>query len=213
VVDVAFAVTTVLAIFAIVDPFTCVPFFLYATDGMSAEDKRKVVTKACLVALTTLGVFALFGQGIFAAFGFTIPAFKIAGGILLFTIAFEMLHGARPRTKLTDQEHEEGPERESVGIVPIGIPLLAGPGAITTVMIFMARPDTDPFDKMFVFVGIFVSVLVTFIVLGSADRVAKRLGKSGTLAIGRIMGLLLAAIAVQFVIDGVIQVVRTSLLP
>ncbi|TLZ49217.1 MAG: NAAT family transporter [Methanobacteriota archaeon] len=149
-VDFAFGLTTIVAIFAIVDPFTCLPFFLFATDGMTPQEKRNIVTKATFVALITLGVFALFGQGIFAVFGFTIPAFKVAGGILLFAVAFEMLHGMRPRTKLTQTEHDEAPERESVGIVPLGIPLLAGPGAITTVMIFMARPDADPLDKMFV---------------------------------------------------------------
>ncbi|HEV8595137.1 MAG TPA: MarC family protein [Thermoplasmata archaeon] len=204
-VDVIFGVTAVVAIFAIVDPFTALPFFMFATEDMPAEQKRNVVTKACIVALVTLGVFALFGQLIFAAFGFTIAAFKIAGGILLFAIAFEMLHGERPRTKLTDKEHEEGAEQESVGIVPLGIPLLAGPGAITTVMIFMARPVADPFDKMFVFVGILISALAAYYTLNFADRISERIGRTGTLAIGRIMGLLLAAIAVQFVIDGVVK--------
>src|SRR2546427_7022916 len=204
-VDIAFGLTIIASIFAIVDPIGVVPFFAMWTEGMSAEQKKDVITKSCLVSLTTLGVFAIFGQGIFALFNFTIPAFKIAGGLLLFGIAFEMLHGQRPRTKMTDKEHDEAIESEAIGIVPLGIPLLAGPGAITTVIIYMARPVGDPLDKMFVFLGIFITVIVTFYLLRSSDAVFRRFGRGGTLAVGRIFGLFLAAIAIQFVIDGIVS--------
>ncbi|OGS48519.1 MAG: hypothetical protein A3K68_00915 [Euryarchaeota archaeon RBG_16_68_13] len=209
-VDVAFGATAMASIFAIVDPLGIVPFFSVLTEDMTPGEKRDVISKSCLVATATLGVFAVFGQFIFDAFGFTIPAFQIAGGVLLFSVALEMLHGERPRSKMTDQERSETLERESVGIVPLGIPLLAGPGAITTVMIYMSRPTADVLDKMFVFAGILVSVLVAFLLLHYADRIFRRIGRTGVRALGRIMGLLLAAIAIQFIIDGAIGAARLN---
>lgn len=209
-VDVAFGATAMASIFAIVDPLGVVPFFSVLTEDMTAEEKRAVITKSCIVATTTLGVFAIFGHWIFAGFGFTIPAFEIAGGLLLFAVAFEMLNGERPRTKMTDRERQETLERDSVGVVPLGIPLLAGPGAITTVMIYMTDSDSDPLNKMFVFAGILVAILTTFFLLQYADRIFRRIGRTGTRAIGRIMGLLLAAIAIQFVINGVIGAARLN---
>ncbi len=212
-VDLAFGATAMASIFAIVDPIGVIPFFSVLTEGMNTAQKKSIVSKACLTATITLGVFALFGQGIFAAFGFTIPAFKIAGGIVLFGVAFEMLRGERSRTRLTQQEREETLEREEVAVVPLGIPLLAGPGAITTVMIYMAYPTVGPEDKLFVFAGILVAVLATFVLLHNADRIFRRIGRSGTRAVGRVMGLLLAAIAIQFIIDGVVGVARLHGIP
>src|SRR6266540_3682186 len=175
-VDLAFGATAMASIFAIVDPLGVVPFFSVLTEGMTPVEKQDIVSKACLTATITLGVFAIFGQWIFAAFGFTIPAFKVA-------------------------------------VVPLGIPLLAGPGAITTVMIYMAHPVADTADKLFVFAGILASVLAAFFLLHYADRIFKRLGRTGTRAVGRVMGLLLAAIAIQFIIDGVFDIARMHGLP
>ena len=203
-VDVAFGATAMASIFAIVDPLGVIPFFSVLTEDMSPAQKRDVISKSCLVATTTLGVFAVFGQWIFEAFGFTIPAFEIAGGILLFGVAFEMMNGERPRTKMTESERTETLEREDVGVIPLGIPLLAGPGAITTVMIYMTHPVGSAADKMFIFAGILVAILTTFFLMHYADRIFRRIGRTGTKAIGRIMGLLLAAIAVQFVINGIV---------
>ena len=115
-----------------------------------------------------------------------------------------MLHGERSRSRLTAQEREETPERDEVAVVPIGIPLLAGPGAITTVMIYMTASVADPVDKLSVFAGIMFSVLSAFFLLHNADCIFRKIGRTGTRAIGRVMGLLLAAIGVQFVIDGIV---------
>jgi multiple antibiotic resistance protein len=208
-VDVAFGATAMASIFAVVDPVGVTPFFSILTEDMSPDERRRVIAKTCLMCGGTLGFFAIFGQWIFAAFGFTLPAFRIAGGLLLFAVAFEMLHGERPRSRLTPQEREEALEREGVGIVPLGIPLLAGPGAITTVMIYVAQPP-GPEDRAFVFLGILLAVVATYAILHYADRMFRRIGRVGARAIGRIMGLLLAAIAVQFVIDGLLDAARAN---
>lgn len=212
-VDFAFGVAAILSIVAIVDPPGVIAPFLVLGEGLSHAEKRRVITKSCVVAATTLAVFALFGQGIFALFNFTIPAFKIAGGILLFVIAFQMTQGQRTfRRQITERGRQE--EAESIGIVPLGIPLLAGPGAITTVMIYMTRPTLDPLDRAFVFIGILVAIAATFALLRSADALYRRMGRTGTIAFGRIMGLLLAAVGVQFILDGILQAARDQgLLP
>src|SRR5438309_4489349 len=157
--DLAFGATAMASIFAIVDPLGVVPFFSVLTEDLSAAQKQDIVSKACLTATVTLGVFAVFGQWIFAGFGFTIPAFKIAGGVLLFGVALEMLHGERSRSRLTAEEREETLDRDEVAVVPLGIPLLAGPGAITTVTIYMTASVVDPAAKVFIFAAILVSLL------------------------------------------------------
>ena len=209
-VDLAFGLTVMASIFAIVDPIGAVPFFSALTEDYTPEDKRGVIQKSCIAALVALLVFAIVGQWIFVAFSITVPAFQIAGGILLFSVGFEMLHGQRPRTKTTEKEHAEALERQAVGVVPLGIPLLAGPGAISTVMVYMSHKTSTALDKMFVFAGILVSVLVAFLLLHYADRIFRRIGRTGVRALGRIMGLLLAAIAIQFIIDGAIGAARLN---
>ena len=209
-VDIAFGVAAILSVVAIVDPPGVIAPFLVLTEGLKEEEKRRVIWKSCLVAAVTLVVFAFAGQGIFAVFNFTIPSFKVAGGILLFVVAFQMTQGGgRPsRARITRKGANSSIERESVGVVPLGIPLLAGPGAITTVMIYMARPTPDSLDKLFVFIGVGLAVVATFFLLRSAGAIYRRLGPTGVLAFGRIMGLLLAAVGVQFVIDGVVDAAR-----
>ena len=157
-----------------------VPFFSVLTEDLSAAQKQDIVSKTCLTATMTLGVLAVFGQWIFAGFGFTIPAFKIAGGALPFGVALEMLKGERSRSRPTSQEREETLEREEVSVVPLGIPLLAGPGAITTVMIYLTAPVSDSTDKLFVFAGTLVAVLSVIALLRNADRIFRKIGRTGT---------------------------------
>ncbi len=203
-VDLAFGLTAVASIFAIVDPLGAVPFFTALTEGYTRADKMAVIQKGCVVALLVLLIFGLAGQYIFLAFGFTVPAFQIAGGALLFSVGFEMLRGERPRTRATEKEHEEALERQAVGVVPLGIPLLAGPGAISAVMVYMSQTTSEPVDKVFVFAGILGAILVSYVAFLYADRIFARIGRTGTLALSRILGLLLAAVAVQFMINGVV---------
>jgi multiple antibiotic resistance protein len=207
-VDFAFGAAAILSIIAIVDPPGVVAPFLVLTEGMTKEEKERIIGNSCVVAAVTLAVFAVFGQWIFAVFNFTIPSFKIAGGILLFVTAFQMTQGQRTlRARIAERATKE--EVEAIGIVPLGIPLLAGPGAITTVLVYMTK-ETEAIDKMFVFAGILAAVLLTLILLTSADRVFRRMGRTGTIAFGRIMGLLLAAVGVQFVVDGILQIAASG---
>ncbi|HYY48334.1 MAG TPA: MarC family protein [Thermoplasmata archaeon] len=201
----SFAVTTFVAIFAIVNPLGAMTFFVVLTRAYPKDAKRRVIQKAVLAATITLLVFAFVGNYIFFVFGTTIPAFRIAGGIVLFSIAFSMMQGERSRTQLTAQDRQEALEREAVGIVPLGIPMLAGPGAITTVMVLMASASA-PLDMsaIAIIVGSILGTMgITWVLLVEAEWVFRRIGRMGAYAISRIMGLILAAIAVQFVILGI----------
>ena len=207
-----FAITAFAAIFAIVNLIGNIPVFVAITEGYTPEQKRRVIRKACLVATSVLFAFAIFGNYIFAIYGITIPAFKIAGGILLFSIAFSMTRGQVGRGKITGEEHEEAMEKEEVGVVPLGIPLFAGPGAITTVMIYIsfATTSTDVlFEISSIFLSILATVLASYVLLRYSEPIFFRMGKSGAGAFTRVMGLLLAAIAIEFIITGAFSAIDT----
>jgi multiple antibiotic resistance protein len=195
------------SIFAICNPIGLISFFVALTEGYSQEEKLKVIKKIVLVSTVTLVVFGLIGQYIFTLFSITIPAFQIAGGLLIFKIGFDMIQGGRPKAKRTDDEKREALEREAIGVVPLGIPMFAGPGAISTVMLYVANAQPTLLENILqlsiVFASIFVTMGIAYVFLKNANRIFDRLGRMGTLAISRIMGLILTAMAIQFLIEGV----------
>jgi len=205
-----FAVSAFATVFAIVNPIGNIPFFYAVTDGYTREDKKRVAAKTCIVTAAVLFTFALFGQWIFSIYGITIPSFRIAGGILLFSIAFSMLQGQKSKTKLTDEERDEAMQKDSVGIVPLGIPMFAGPGAITTVMILVSDASTasDSLLRLAIIAGtVILTVVISYETLVHSERIFELMGKSGAMAFSRIMGLLLAAVAINFVLRGITQAI------
>jgi multiple antibiotic resistance protein len=205
-----FVVTAFAAVFAIVNPLGNIPFFFAVTEGYTHEQKHRVAIMVAVVTAGVLFTFAVAGQFIFGIYGITIPSFKIAGGLLLFTIAFSMLQGQKSKTKLTDEERDEALARESVGIVPLGIPMFAGPGAITTVMILVSdsSASTDAtFELIAITIAIVATVIISYLTLTHSDRIYELMGRSGAMAFSRIMGLLLAAVAVNFVLRGIAQAI------
>ncbi|HZY91485.1 MAG TPA: MarC family protein [Thermoplasmata archaeon] len=206
--DLGFFLAVMASVFAIVDPLGALPFFVALTHDYSDADREVVLRRAAAVVGILLGVFALFGRFLFAAFGFTLAAFEIAGGVLLFVVAYEMLSGETGRTRLTSADRDEAlARRDELSVVPLGIPLLAGPGAISTVMIYEGRAGDDPFAILATFVAIAVTAGATLVILRYGHRLVLRLGRVGIMALTRVMGLLLAAVAVQFIIYGVLAVV------
>jgi len=199
-----FAISTLISIFAIINPMGAVPNYAVLTQGFDLKDKRQVVKKAVLVAGGILVVFTLIGRLIFEALHITVDGFRVAGGVVLFLIAMEMVRGNTPQAKLNPLEKKENLEKDQVGVVPLGIPLLAGPGSITTVMIAVADSPTNKFLGMLVVIAsVLLVLLFAYLVLRNSDRIFKRLGRTGTKIFSRIMGLLLGAIAVQFIADGI----------
>ncbi len=208
--EIPFLVAAMASTFAIVDPLGALPFFVSLTEGFTEEDRIYIIRRAVLILGSILTMFALFGRYLFAAFGFTLYAFEVAGGILLFFVAYEMLNGQTARAKLSKADREEAlARRDELSVVPLGIPLLAGPGAISTVMIYEGTAGTDLVLNLAVFVAIACTTVLSWLILHYGIRLFRSLGRIGVMAISRIMGLLLAAVAVQFVITGILGVVMT----
>jgi multiple antibiotic resistance protein len=190
-------------LFVIVDPLGMLPFFISLTQGFSATDRDYVIRRSTLFASLLLFVFAILGRFIFVLLHFTIYSFEIAGGLLLFAIAFNMLFGETPGAKLTPLDQNELlSRREEVGIVPLGMPLLAGPGAISSVVIYAQASEGSLTFSLSLYASIFLVMVFSYVVLRLGVRILDRVGRVGVVAISRVFGLLLAAIAVQFVING-----------
>jgi multiple antibiotic resistance protein len=213
-----FVLLSISSLFAVIDPLGCIPFFSGLTAGMDRRRKRRTLWRALAVAFGVLTVFAWFGSQLLHVFGITIDAFRIAGGVIFFGIGLDMLQ-SQPRRWRTginrafahDQEQAHlDHEVEDPSITPLAIPLLAGPGSITTVMVL--RPQIEgPTGALLVTAAVLIILLVTGIILTGADRVLRRLGRTGLRIIEKLMGLLLTVIAVQLVIDGAVPVARRML--
>ena len=189
---------------AIMNPFGAVPVFLSLTTGISLKERIEVARRTGITVVVTLVVFALIGQWIFSFFGSSVDAFSIAGGILLFKMAFEMLSGQISKVKISEEEEEEA-EMITLGdlaIIPLGMPFISGPGSITTVMIYMAK-STTILERVAVLLAILFASATAYLILLSADGIEKRLGRVGIKVLTRMMGLILASMAVQMVINGI----------
>lgn len=188
----------------VIDPFGLAPMFSALTRGRSAEERRRTAVKAVVVAALVLALFAFTGSLIFAYLGIGMPAFRIAGGALLFLVAMDMLlvrHSAL--TAPTAQERSEAARRNDVAVFPLAIPLIAGPGALTTIMLLTRE---RPLDEVLAVLGLMLAVLaITLAMFLVAPRVERLLGETGINVITRLLGILLAALAVQFVLDGLTE--------
>jgi multiple antibiotic resistance protein len=196
-----FSFVALTSIFFLVDPIGVIPTFLAMTADDDRAERRRMARRAAWTCLIALSGFAIAGKLIFKMFGITLPAFRIAGGVILLLIGLEMLQARRSQTKETPTETQECVEKEDVGIIPMGVPMLAGPGAISTVMVLISGVPTWWYTLP-VFGAIAITALVSYLVLAAADRVSRRLGQTGIRILARLMGLVLTAIAVQFMLDG-----------
>ncbi|MDD5111877.1 MAG: MarC family protein [Candidatus Altiarchaeota archaeon] len=200
VIDYNFALRAFVALFAIVDPFANIPIFISILDRFGEGDRKVMIRESVFIAFIVLLAFTLLGNYIFQFMGITLYSFKIAGGILLLIIAIEMLFGRKTRTEISDDTLKE--ERENVSVMPLAIPLLTGPGAITTgIVLYDSAADTA--GKLVLIACIFIVFLLSYIILAKGESIHRILGKTGNKVVVRMMGLLLSAIAVQFVVSGV----------
>jgi multiple antibiotic resistance protein len=198
---VRFSLLALSSIFFLVDPFATLPTFLAVTEGQDPQRRFRTARKASLTAFIVLTTFAFIGQYIFHMFGITLPAFEIAGGIILLLIGLDMLEAKRSPTQESPKETRAAQLKDDVGIVPMGIPMLAGPGAIASVMVLVGQVQQK--WQMVAIVGsIAFTAASCLLVLGMAARVGRVLGDTGIRILVRIMGLLLVALAVQYFVNG-----------
>jgi multiple antibiotic resistance protein len=198
-----FAITALVTLFVVVDPIGLAPTFLAVTEGLPRRARRDVAVRASLIAGVILVGTALIGDLLLRALGISLPAFRIAGGLLLFAIAFEMVLGVRIRRE--GQEAEEAVEERvrNIAAFPLAIPLMAGPGAITATVLLSGRADSN---TLLVGLLLAVVVLVALACLAAfllAGRLSRLLGLTGNIVLSRLLGVLLAALAVQYVVDGI----------
>jgi len=190
-------------LFVVVDPIGNAPMFAGLTRGASEGERRFLAVKSILLSSAILLVFFLAGNSLLAALGIGVPAFRIAGGILLFLVAIDMVFARHSGLRgTTPGEREEAQEREDISVFPLAFPLIAGPGAITTVLLMASHGG--PWPAVLIRLGIIVAVLsLTLTSLLLTARIMEWLGETGTNVVDRLLGLILAAIAVQFVVDGI----------
>ena len=200
---VRFSLLALSSIFFLVDPFAAIGSFLAITESADAARRKRMARKAALTCFIVLTSFALAGQFIFRLFGITLPAFEIAGGLILLLIGLDMLQAKRSATQEASGDTEEAAHKEDAGVVPLGIPMLAGPGAISSVMVLVGQSPSIWHWQMGAILGaIAFTALVSYWVLAGASRVRSFMGETGIRILVRIMGLLLVALAMQFFVNG-----------
>jgi multiple antibiotic resistance protein len=191
------------AIFFVVDPLSAVPLFLAMTRNDSVDKRRETALRAAITAAMVLSGFALGGSWIFKLLGIGLPAFKVAGGVVLLLLALDMIRTQPSKTRITEGEVEEGAGKDDIAIVPLAMPLLAGPGSIATAIVLMARARAGPWwQTAAVLLAIAVTCASAWLILAAAARTERVLGKTTLAIMERAAGLLLVAIAIQFMMDG-----------
>lgn len=209
-VDIHFFLLAFSSLFTLVNPVGISPAFVTLTQRFPAEDIPNIAFRAIVAATIILCVFGALGELIFSFYHITIHAFRIAGGIIFLRIGINMLESIVPRTKSTPKEQEEALTRNDIALSPVAIPLISGPGAITSSMILAGQADSLA-RWISLLLAVFLTMLITYIFLRGANPLLRKLGTTGTRIIQRIMGLLLMVIAIQYIINGLTPVLRNIL--
>lgn len=212
-----YLLNALVTLFVTIDPIGLAPIFIGLTRGMSRDQRRQTAIRATVTAAIILYAFALIGEGLLTFLGISLAAFRIAGGLMLFWIAFEMVFERRDQRKMASAQKAIGEERvhdladiQHMAIFPLAIPLIAGPGAISaTILIATSAPNTFGLIGLLVIIAALIGAcLAVFLLAGPLDRM---LGATGRIVLTRLLGVLLSALAVQFVADGVTEIARTAM--
>ncbi len=206
-----FIISALVTLLVTLDPPGLAPIFLSVTRGMSAIQRRQVAWRACVIAFLIMAFFALAGDVLLKALGVSLPAFRIAGGLLLFWISFEMVFERRNARKQETAEVAITKDHISnVAAFPLAIPLMAGPGALTAMMLLAGRAGGDiSLQTMLITIAALV-ILSCYVVFLLANPISRMLGITGNVVLTRLLGVILAALAVQFLIDGIRAAVQSS---
>jgi len=206
--DLEFFILCFSSLFALINPIGNVPIFITLTENYNQKERNKIALKAIIFSFFVLIMFAQIGDLIFSFYGITIHAFRIAGGILLFKISLDMVESKRSRTKTTPSEMEEAEEKNEIAYTPIGIPLIAGPGSIASIMILSSEAKNF-LDKTTLFATLAIVLIITYIIFKLSKVLSNYFGKSGLRIMQRIMGLILLVISIEFILKGIHDTIIT----
>jgi len=200
----SFALLCLSSIIIIVNPLGATLTYISLTANLERPVKEQIIRDSCTISLVILILVGIAGTLILQVFGISLEAFRIAGGILLFGIGMEMVYAKTSRTKLTATEKYESQDNEDVAVMPLAIPMIAGPGAITTTIVLMNESgEISSFAWSFIFVSIGIAIAITYFMMRNAEYIMRKVGQRQYRVINRLLGMLLIAIAVQFVITGI----------
>ena len=200
--DLSFLYYSIFTLFVIINPVGTIGIIRSLLDDYSKKDRKRIIHKAIVVATSSLLVFTIFGNAIFGFLGVGLYSFKIAGGILLGMISLQMIFGQKQKTKHTPEEEDEWETMENLAITPLAIPFMTGPGAITTGILLYSSAVSGE-QKVFVILAVIIACMLAYAIFRSSDRIFNILGTTGTKVITRLMGLILLAIAVQYITGGI----------
>lgn len=205
-----FFIKALVALFTVIDPVGLVPVVLALTSSLKPEERSRVVTRAIIIAAGVIAVFAVLGQAIFASLGVTPAAFSIAGGVLLFLVAIDMLFGRQSGARETPREARDARTREDVSVFPLAIPMIAGPGTITTVILLVDGSGSGPLQWFAIAVAAVLTLIAAWIAMSISTQIQRRVGTTGILVLSRVLGMLLAAVAAQFILNGITTFLHTG---
>ena len=200
-----FSLKVLVTFVTVIDPIGLVPLVVGMLGAYPKPERTRIVTRATIIAAAVIAVFGVFGRLIFASLGISIYAFNIAGGALLFLVAIDMLFGRPSGTRETSREQEEAFTREDISVFPLAIPLIAGPGTIASVILLVSSAGTDTLRLGAVAVGGALVLGLAWVAMQLSFLIERRVGTTGILVLSRILGMLLAALAVQFIFNGITQ--------
>ena len=196
------------SLFALINPIGIVPIYLSITQDYNKRERDKIAIKAILFSFLVLLLFALIGDFIFSFYNITIHGFRIAGGILLLKISFDMIESKRSRSRTTPTEELEAEEKNDIAYTPLSIPLIAGPGSIASIMILSSEAK-NTIDKLTLFATLIIVLIMTFFIFKVSKNLSKNFGKLGLRILQRIMGLILMVISIEFILKGIKNSIET----
>ena len=205
-----FLVKALVALFTIIDPVGLVPVVLALTAGMPTRERTSVILRATVIAAAVIAIFGAFGHLIFASLGVTSEAFSIAGGVLLFLVAIDMLFGRQSGARETRREERDARMREDISVFPLAIPMIAGPGTITTIILLVDSAGGNPLELAAIAFAAAVTLIAAAVAMLVSLPIQKRAGTTGILVVSRVLGMLLAAVAAQFILNGIAAFLRAN---
>ena len=200
--DLEFFILCFSSLFTLINPIGIVPIFVAMTEEYSKKERDIIAFKAIIFSFFILVLFGIIGEFIFSFYNITIHGFRIAGGILLLKISFDMIESKRSRTRTTPKEEKEAEEKNEIAYTPLGIPLIAGPGSIASMMI-LSSESTANNNIISLFFALVIVLLGTFLIFKVSKFLSKKFGKSGLRILQRLMGLILMVISIEFILKGI----------